>query len=133
MGTWGVGPFENDDAVEWLDALAAVDDDSLLHEALDEIAAAGPGEYVEAPWAAVAVAAAEVVAGGLGRPAVDLPDEASAWLERCPGVVGAEHATLALRALDRVAADSELRALWDRSSDASPWHARVGDLRGRLE
>jgi hypothetical protein len=133
MGTWGVGPFENDDAAEWLAALAEVEDDSLLHEALDEVAAAGPGEYVEAPWGAVALAAAEVVAGGLGRPADDLPAEATAWLERCPGVVRTDHGTLALQALDRVAADSELRRLWDESPDAVSWHARVGDLRGRLE
>jgi hypothetical protein len=38
MGTWGPGQFD-DDAVDWLDALADVADDSLLHGALDTGAA----------------------------------------------------------------------------------------------
>ena len=132
MGTWGVGPFDNDDATEWVEALTDVGDDSLLHEALDEVAAAGEGEYVEASWAAVAIAAAEVVAAGIGRPDPGLPEAAQHWIRRNPAVVDNEHRVLALRAVEN-ATSSELRELWQESPDAADWTSRMKGLRGRLE
>ena len=37
-------------------------------------------DYIEAPDASAALAAAEVVAALLGRPAVELPDAVAAWV-----------------------------------------------------
>jgi hypothetical protein len=132
MGTWGVGPFDNDEAADWLGGLASVDDDALLHEALDEVAGAGAGEYVDTAWAAPALAAAELVAAARGRAGPELPDEARGWLERHPGVVSDEHVGLARQAVQRVLDSSELRDLWEESADRDEWLRRTGDLRERL-
>jgi hypothetical protein len=132
MGTWGVGPFDNDEAADWLAALVDVDDATLLHEALDEVAAAGEGEEVEPGWAAVALAAAEVVAAGLGRGGVGLPDEARDWLERHPRVVTDAHLEPARAAVRHVLDASELRDLWLASADGDDWLRRTRDLLERL-
>jgi hypothetical protein len=132
MRTWGVGPFDNDEAADWLAALVDVDDATLLHEALDEVAGAGDGEYVESGWAAVALAAAEVVAAGVGRGGPGLPDEARGWLERHPRVVTDEDREPARLAVRHVLDASELRDLWLDSADRAEWLRRTSDLLERL-
>lgn len=61
MGAWGSGAFENDDALDAVDALVdgtfELDD---LREALD-------GGYLEAPEGSVALALVEVALAALGR------------------------------------------------------------------
>jgi hypothetical protein len=80
------------------------DDPDLLREALEEVADALPGSYVEEPWGSSALAAAEEVARHGTDP---------------------ELRALALRAVERVAASSELRDLGDDD-------ARIEDARARL-
>ena len=59
MGAWGSGPFENDDACDWLDELA----DSGVAALREALALADAADYLEAPDGSVVVAAAEVVVG----------------------------------------------------------------------
>jgi hypothetical protein len=80
------------------------DDPDLLREALAEVAEALPGSYVEEPWGSSALAAAEEVARHASDP---------------------ELRALALRAVERVAANSELRDLGDDD-------ARIEDALSRL-
>ncbi len=54
MGAWGSGPFENDDACDWLDELA----DSGVAALRAALALADDAEYLEAPDGSVIVAAA---------------------------------------------------------------------------
>jgi len=84
--------------------VSGFDDPELLREALEEVADALPGAFVEEPWGSSALAAAEEVA----RHATD------------PELRG-----LALRAVERVAESSELRELGDDD-------ARIEDALSRL-
>jgi len=52
----------------------------VLEEALRP--AVAPDEYLEAPTASCALAAAEVVAALAGRPRPALPEEVTAWVNR---------------------------------------------------
>jgi hypothetical protein len=72
--------------------VSAFDDPELLREALEEVAEALPGAFVEEPWGSSALAAAEEVA----RHATD-----------------PELRRLAREAVERVAANSELQELGD--------------------
>jgi hypothetical protein len=83
-------------------------DDELLREALEEVAEAAPGAFVEEPWGSVAVAAARQVADAGGP----------------PGLVA-----LALAALERIAEASELREL---AEDEPSLLADLDELRERL-
>ena len=61
MGTWGAGPLDNDTAVDWMYGLGEVFDLSLIEGTLNRALAVG-ADYLEAPDAEEALAAAEAVA-----------------------------------------------------------------------
>jgi hypothetical protein len=128
VGAWGAGAFENDDAADWVIELEASDNADVLRRALSlEV-----GGYVELPEGAIAVAAAEVVATGLGRPGSGLPSEVIAWTTAHASSIGADERQLALDALDRVLAPaSEIAELWAEANDPE-WRDGVLSLRQRL-
>ncbi len=130
MGAWGVGTFDNDDAGDWVYQLEEADDAGLVQDTL--LAAAEPEGYLDAPTSAVALAAAEVVAALSGQAAPDLPEEVRAWVGAHRTARTPDLRVLAVRAIDQVAADSELKDLWAESDDAGAWTDRLQELRGRL-
>jgi hypothetical protein len=83
--------------------------EELLWEALEEVAEADVGDYIEEPWGSTALAAAEQIARE-----------------------GASDELLAAAraALERVEANSELLGRIVEDDDA--WRARIEDLRRRL-
>ena len=77
MGCWGVGNFENDDALDWLGDLQ----DGAGFGAVERVLGARlNGACIEAPEASESLAASEVVAALLGRPSGDLPVEVARWV-----------------------------------------------------
>jgi Domain of unknown function (DUF4259) len=121
MGATGAGPFENDDALDFLDDL----EDSEPTERRKKVVAAmervlGDQGYIEAPSMAEAVAAAAVVA------ASDDPESAAdepylpPWLEDEPLDVDEPLEELATQTLHRALRqdDNEWWELWEEA-DAS--------------
>jgi hypothetical protein len=129
MGTWGVGPFDNDSAADWLAELEERDE-AALRDALAAAADAGADAYIDIDTAAEALAAAEVVAASCGHATPSLPETALAWVG-AHGVPAVELVELALRAAKRVGDASELRELWDEAANPA-WLEAVRDLRFRL-
>jgi hypothetical protein len=127
MGAWGAGPFDNDDAMDWMYTLEAAVDDEPIRLAL----AAGSMGSPEATVASVAIAAADVVAAGLGRSAGSVPQPVLDWIAGHPSIAWQAHVTPALAALAHVGSDSELAELWAEDDDAE-WREAVDDLRSRL-
>ncbi|GGI01400.1 hypothetical protein GCM10007170_40750 [Arthrobacter liuii] len=127
MGAWGYLPFENDDALDWLEELEAGGAD-VVRKAL---AKAGD-RYVEAPDGAMALAAAEVAAASQGNPLGDLPENVTDWVTAHGAELTAEDVEMALEAVERVAGDeSELAELWD-DADEPEWRESLDDLSERL-
>jgi hypothetical protein len=121
MGATGAGPFENDDALDFLDDL----EDSEPTERRKKVVAVmerviGDQGYIEAPSMAAAVAAAAVVA------ASDNPESAAGepylppWLEEEPLDVDEQLEELATQTLHRALRhdDNEWWELWEEA-DAS--------------
>jgi hypothetical protein len=129
MGAWSHGSFANDDALDWVAALSANGSDAIV-QALARVPE-DDDEYLEAPAACAAVAAAEVVAAQAGLPAAKLPAKVSAWVagqpRPSPGLI-----ELARRAVERVLRASELRDLWAESPKSAVWQAEVAGLLARL-
>jgi len=128
MGAWGSGSFENDDAADWLAELGTMASDDLskiFSQAADDLT------YFEAPAASVVVAAAEVVAALNGSPAKAVPPEIVKWTMNRP-VPTPELKALALRALDRVRKNSELKDLWLEADGLNDWTAAIQDLQTRV-
>jgi hypothetical protein len=88
---------------------AAFPDEELLREALEEVAEADLGDYVEEPWGSTALAAAEQIAAEGASPQL---------------------VELARAAVERVAAHSQLLELLD---DPAQLQARIAALRARLD
>ena len=129
MGTWGSGPFDNDDAADWAWSLEDSADDAVLRAALrDGAEAAKP----DASTSQIAIAAAAVVVAGRSSDSAQLPEEVGAWFEAHRDLPWADLAELARAALTNVAKDSELLDLWAESDDAATWRADLEELQSRL-
>jgi hypothetical protein len=129
MGTWGSGPFDNDDASDWAWSLTDSADERVLDAALREPLTDGA---LSAPDAQIALAAAHVVATSLDGRADGLPHELVTWVRSHPSLPWPDLAALAVEAVDRVRASSGLHELWAASGDAAEWEADLAELRGRL-
>ena len=129
MGTWGSGPFDNDDAGDWTYGLAPDADERMIERALTAVLAGGDPD---ASRSQAAIAAAEVVAAGLGHPVLGLPDEVGEWVGTHGDLSWQTLAPVALRSVARIVAGSELRDLWAESDDDEGWSVGLQDLRRRL-
>lgn len=85
MSAWGFLPFENDDALDWLDELEAGGAE-VVRGALTNT---GDG-YLEAPDGSVAIAAAEITSASQGSPPGDLPESVASWVTAHGQELGAE-------------------------------------------
>jgi hypothetical protein len=129
MGTWNVGPFENDAALDWL-----MDPDAeLSFGKVANALAIGGIEILEIDDAAQALAAAEIVAAAGGLPHPDLPEPGEAWAELNARIVKANLVAMARDAVVRVGArNSQLAEHWAMAADGAAWRAGLDDLVGRL-
>ena len=134
MGSWDVGSFDNDTAVDWSYGLEEADDLRYVEAALDRVVVHGSKEDLPAEAGECAIAAAEVVArlGRKGGEESAYSETADAWVRAHPIVPPPALLTKAIAALDRVTAPpSELRELW-RESDLDGWLDAVAQLKRRL-
>lgn len=135
MGTWGAGPFDNDDAGDWAFDFEGADAATGLTMLRDALDLGAPGEAVEAPEGAEAVAAAAVV-GWLADPG-SIPEsgygeDAAGWVRSAGVSADADLKAAARAALERVRSeDSELAELWDETDDSS-WGQSLDEIAARL-
>ncbi|VXB07145.1 conserved exported hypothetical protein [Luteimonas sp. 9C] len=132
-GTWGVGHFDNDEALDRSSDWAESGTVSGIRSALDAVQNA---TYVEAPEAMTALVAAEIVAAAAGRPSPDLPDDLSAWIALQSRSELTALIPSAKSAISKVVSPegSELYELWadvDQTVQLK-WLAAVRDLSERL-
>lgn len=136
MGTWDVGPFDNDAAADWcgdLDEAAPGQRPGIVRDALTAVLDTDE-EYLDSDLAVEAIAAAALVAaqrpGGTKVTSSYAPDFllAGGRLD-----LGDDVPALAVRALDRVVGDeSEWRELWDEADDGGAALAVVQQIRAAL-
>lgn len=129
MGAWSAEPFGNDAAVDWGWELDGSADWRVVEEVFDDVLRDGP---VDEEAGVIAIAAAEVVARGLGRPtqADAYCESAVAFVSRA-GTPGSKLVELATAALAKAtAADSELRELWDGDPEWDAANARIAAALG---
>jgi hypothetical protein len=130
MGTWGINPFENDDAMDWLGELQEKGDLAFLAASLSPEEIEG---YLEAPDGVCILCASEIIAAAVTGESENLPAEALSWLQ--------EHdldllslVPLARTKVARVLADrSEISELWEENPEDFPaWRDSVVRLQARL-
>jgi len=132
MGAWGYGIFENDMALDWVGDLEGADSAEFLQETFEAIPD-DPQDFVESDESDSALAAGEVVAAILGRPlALGLPEDITTWIATHQPQASEKLVKEALRAVRRVAHQSESRDLWDDADLVDNWMTAVNDLIQRL-
>jgi len=133
MGAWGAGPFENDDARDFVYSVDKSRDLGVLEASFE--AALNAGVYLEAPQGAEVIASAEILAIVLGRAGekVRYPDEIITWAAKTKTAPSPALVAKALSALDAVLGESsELRELWQDSDEFDTWKSGVDDVKRRL-
>ena len=129
MGCWGVGSFENDDAMDFLyeveeQGLEAIGNTISLH--LEEGESSEVGESF--------IAAAEIVAAVSGHDSKDLPDEAASLIENFSPDDVAQWVDPCLEGLHiLLRPSSEMHALWAETESLKKWEKAVHDLIERLQ
>lgn len=136
MGAWGEGPFENDDAGDWAYQFDGLDGATGLQVLADALALVEADEYLEAPEATAAVAAAAVVSwihDPKAIPESPYSDAAATWVRRARPTPSASLVAAALSALNRVrTGESELAELWAEGEDAA-WRESLTQIETRLQ
>lgn len=133
MSDDGIGPFDNDDSVDFLAEVIDGGDLSLLREVFDHVLTST--EYVEAADARQAIAAAEIVAAALGQstPYGQAQTRLTRWLAQVRPDVESDLIAQAALTLARILApNSALREIWEASDSFADWQAGVAELREQL-
>lgn len=134
MGTWGTGTFDNDTACDWAYGLDAVDDLSLIEDAIEAVMVTG-SDYLDSDIAVEALAACEVLARLRGQRGKNESDSEAvdSWVLAHPIAPPTDLVKKAVAAIDRVLTEpSELLELWGESEDKEIWRGAVADLRRRV-
>jgi hypothetical protein len=137
MGTWDVGPFNNDAAADWCgDPHDAAGDQrlSLVRATLTAVVD-NDDKYLANRLADQAIAAAAVVASQLpGGEPIGTPYAPNFLLEGGTLDIPGDIPPLALRALDRIVGDdSEWRDLWEDAGSYADAVAALQTIRTTLE
>jgi len=133
-GAWGVGSFENDDALDWVYELEESSGFSALSAALRPVAT--DKGYIDAPSGSYAIAAAEALAALIGEAPDGLPEEVLDWVKRQDQRPSGELLAEARKALKVVLDEnrSELAQLWgDDSHYYKMWRTHLESLSERLK
>lgn len=135
MGAWGVGTFEDDTALDWIEEEYSSAGVEAVRSALQDVIDVEAGDEIELDLATAARAAAEIVAlafdagGDLGSDVAETVGEHAEQVAEYDDLPA-----LALVALARISGEgSELADLWAESSDSSGWENAMADLTARLE
>ncbi|HEX9855204.1 MAG TPA: DUF4259 domain-containing protein [Acidimicrobiia bacterium] len=133
MGAWDIGPFDNDDAADWVWKLDGASDYAYVVAALAPVARCDRDAQLAAWDASVAVAAAESLAAAAQRPGPwRLPESVCSWIDRIERAPTPDEREVARAAVQRAGtAPSELLEMWNEAG-ADEWLAGLGDLDGRL-
>jgi hypothetical protein len=128
-GAWSHQSFGNDGALDWVIDFVKTPTEAFVRETLSLV----PGQMVDAAKGESIIAAAEVVAASLGRPAPDLPKDVAEVVARSRD----RFRGLATPAHEAVTAvfgrKSELRWNWRESAALlAKWEGSVNGLRKRL-
>ncbi|SDO77919.1 protein of unknown function [Pedococcus dokdonensis] len=128
MGATGPGPFDNDDALDFLDELEESDPAgrrALIESRIGEVVRGG--DYVEAPLMAQAIAGAVLVAACDDIESVVGERNVPAWVDDEPLDVDDRLEELATRLLNRAMKpdDNELFDLWAESDGGERFTARL--------
>lgn len=127
MGTWGIGPFDNDVALDWTHELAN-EGPRFLIASMARVSDAEADAYLGVATCQEALAAVGTVLGLSDD--LEVPDAVADWHRRHPELPDGLRA-MAAEVLRRVLEASELADLWLEEGDQG-WRVATARLAQRL-
>lgn len=132
MGAWGAGPFQNDDALDFLAELSELPPDGMGSRIMSALALPSDG-YLELHQACAAIAAAGLIAAARSAALESLDEEALVVVQPDEALGDDQVRDLALTALVRANGEwSEWRDLWSKSGSREEADQMITDLRAKL-
>ena len=131
MGAWGAGHFQNDGAGDFVGDLADDPDWNTVNAVLSTVANATADQFLEARECEAALAAAAVIAHLRGTMLTSSYPEYFQSVAAL-GAPSLGILAIAIEAVARVRANSELRDLWDESGSLAGWLNQVDQLTAAL-
>jgi hypothetical protein len=135
MGAFGIKNFQNDSAMDFAEEFLENPTVDALEEALlianDSSDHLEGEEYLEVDEACAALAAAEVLAASLGKPATDFPKKLQEAVLIIPTTPKLQK--LARKVVKKVRTKSELQELWAEGDKLNEWLDVQKDLLNRLK
>lgn len=132
MSAWGLSNFENDSALDWVSNIIEHKEVSSLSSSIDEFIANFSIEETTLIECSVFLTVAETIAGLVGNPAEDFPDELKDWSET--KYIKIEQITMdnAIKGIELILKDSEAREMFLDSGYYASWEKSQKDLIKRL-
>lgn len=132
MSAWGISNFENDTAMDWVDYLIqenkGVNFKDFVNTFIDDFAS----DQTTLIECSKFLTVAETIAGLVGNPAIDFPEELADWIEK--KYIKIEQTTLnkTKEGVKLVMLDSEAKEMYLDSGYFKSWEKAQKDLIKRL-
>lgn len=132
MSAWGISNFENDTAMDWVDYLIqenkGVNFKDFVNTFIDDFAS----DQTTLIECSKFLTVAETIAGLVGNPAIDFPEELADWIEK--KYIKIEQTTLnkTKKGVKLVMLDSEAKEMYLDSGYFKSWEKAQKDLIKRL-
>lgn len=131
MSAWGISNFENDTALDWV-AKTVEEKQVSFSKMVDEFLGKFSPEDTSLIECSEFLTVAETVAGLIGSPAEDFPEELNEWIENKYIKIEDDLLTKAKKGVELVMTDSEAKEMYLDSGYFKSWEKAQKDLIKRL-
>lgn len=131
MSAWGISNFENDSALDWV-AKTVEEKQVSFSKMVDEFMGNFSPEETSLIECSEFLAVAETIAGLIGSPVEDFPEELNEWIETKYIKVEDDLLTKTKKGVELVMTDSEAKEMYLDSGYFKSWEKAQKDLIKRL-
>lgn len=132
MSAWGISNFENDTALNWIGELIEGQSGDSIDGLIKSFITSFHPERTSLIDCSQFLAVAEVLAGLLGNPSEDFPDELKDWIETKYIKIEQDVVDKAKKGVQLVLKDSEAKEMYWDSGYQKSWVKAQKDLIKRL-
>ena len=132
MSAWGISNFENDTALDWVGKIVKQKDINVITNSIDKFVNGFNAEETTLINCSKFLTLAEILAGLLGSPAEDFPEELTDWIES--KYINIEQSTIdtAIEGVRLLMNESEVREMYLDSGYFNSWDKAQKNLIKRL-
>jgi len=132
MSAWGISNFENDTALNWIENLIEKSDIDSINSTINVFVSDFDPEETSLIECSKFLAVVELLAGLLGNPSEDFPDELTDWIEGNYIKVNDDVVNKAKEGVALVLKDSEAKEMYWDSGYQKSWVEAQNSLIKRL-